>query len=85
MKNASRIASLMGTWTGQTQLQANIGRYEMRSYFSMHLMPDPMRGYGCQTDDVCPEIMNQACVSDSSANHECVSTEKEVLNWSDGR
>jgi hypothetical protein len=94
MKNVSRIASLMGTWTLQTQLHANIGRYEMRSYFSMHLMPDPMRGYGCQMDDdnndddanhpVCPEIMNQACVSDPKANQECVSTETEVLNWSDG-
>ena len=46
-KNSTRIASLLGTWTGQTHLKTGIGSYELEAYFVVHLMPDPMRGYSC--------------------------------------
>jgi hypothetical protein len=85
MKNATRIASLMGTWTGQTKMKASIGHYEVLAYFNMHLMPNTMRGYGCEIDgNVCKEIDNRLCVSSDKNEQECVNTESEVVNWSDG-
>lgn len=86
MKNTTRISSLMGTWTGQTSLKAAVGPYSMKIYFIVHLMPDPMRGYGCQEPNNCSEIDNQVCVEHDDRktfSQECVDLEKEQVTWSD--
>lgn len=85
MKNTTRISSLMGTWTGQTSLKAAVGPYSMKIYFVMHLMPDPMRGYGCERSD-CSEIDNHVCVQHDdrkSTSTECVSLQDKQVAWSD--
>lgn len=85
MKNTTRISSLMGTWTGQTRLKAAVGPYEMKVYFIVHLMPDPMRGYGCEQSD-CSEIDNHVCVQHDdrkSMSTECVDLENGKVPWSD--
>jgi len=59
-KNATRISSILGTWTGQTHLKTSVGAYELEAYFVIHIVPDPMRGYGCSLDG-CSEIDNKVC------------------------
>ena len=78
----------MGTWTGQTTRKASIGRYDLLAYFSVHIMPDPMRGYGCELDS-CQEMDNHVCMSTPlpssfGSQEACVATDSEVINWSDG-
>eukprot|EP00979_Chaetoceros_neogracilis_P002221 scaffold387_cov266-Chaetoceros_neogracile.AAC.13 len=82
-KNNTRIASLLGTWTGTTHLKTDIGSYELMAYFVIHLMPDPMRGYSCSLND-CKEIENKACMLDSRGDGECTPIADSVLDWSDG-
>ena len=87
MKNTTRISSLMGTWTGQTSLKAAVGPYEMRLYFVVHLMPDPLRGYGCDMGDACKELDNRVCIlhdDRKTSSHECVELETYgLVTWSD--
>ena len=46
VKSDDRLASLLGTWTGQSHIKAfSVGHYELLVYFVVHIMPDPMRGY----------------------------------------
>mmetsp|Transcript_6778 Transcript_6778/g.7854 ORF Transcript_6778/g.7854 Transcript_6778/m.7854 type:complete len:522 (+) Transcript_6778:155-1720(+) len=59
-KNATRISSILGTWTGQTHLKTSVGAYELEAYFVLHIVPDPMRGYGCSLED-CSEMENKVC------------------------
>jgi hypothetical protein len=81
-KNSTRIASLLGTWTGQTHLKTDIGSYELMAYFVIHLMPDPMRGYACSLDD-CSEVENNACVLNKRGDGVCQDIADNVLDWSD--
>ena len=89
MKNATRIASLLGTWTGQTHLKTDIGSYELSASFVIHLMPDPTRGYECVLPD-CNEIKNQVCLIEDSTDpkefeeHVCENIAGNIVNWSDG-
>jgi len=81
-KNNTRIASLLGTWTGTTHLKTDIGSYELMAYFVIHLMPDPMRGYTCSLDD-CKEVENKACVLNAHGDGECKDIADTLLDWSD--
>ena len=81
-KNSTRIASLLGTWTGQTHLKTDIGSYELMAYFVIHFMPDPMRGYACSLTD-CSEFENHACMSDRRGNRACNDISDTLLDWSD--
>ena len=80
MKNATRMASLMGTWTGQYEITASIfGTYKMTVYFVMHIMPDPMRGYGLLSDDNSSHNNNHcnATTCNELDNHVCTVTKPE--------
>jgi hypothetical protein len=73
----------MGTWTGQSRLKAAVGPYEMNIYFVVHLMPDPLRGYGCEMSN-CSEIQNQVCIEQKQeASQKCVNLEDGQVTWSD--
>jgi hypothetical protein len=82
-KNTTRIASLLGTWTGTTHLKTDIGNYELMAYFVIHIMPDPMRGYACSLED-CLEINNQACMFNDKGEKECQDIANTLMDWSDG-
>jgi hypothetical protein len=86
VKNTTRISSLLGTWTGQTRMKALVGPYSMEAYFIVHLMPDPLRGYGCQQDK-CTELENHVCVEHDDRNTfstRCVDLQDGEIAWSDG-
>lgn len=82
-KNSTRISSLLGTWTGQTHLKADIGSYELMAYFAIHIMPDPMRAYECSLPN-CSEFENKACVLDKNGDPSCTELTDTILDWSDG-
>lgn len=83
MKNNTRLSSLLGTWTGQTRMKALAGPYEMDVYFIVHLMPDPLRGYGCIQPN-CTELMNHVCVEQrDDFTQKCVSLQDGPIEWSD--
>lgn len=87
-KNATRIASLLGTWTGQTHLKTDIGSYELSASFVIHLMPDPTRGYGCTLPD-CNEVKNQVCLIEDGQDESgfgesvCENIAGNIVDWSD--
>ena len=89
VKNATRLASLLGTWTGQTHLKTDIGSYELSASFVIHLMPDPTRGYGCALPD-CNEVKNQVCLIEDVPDQEtfgenvCENIAGNIVDWSDG-
>ncbi len=86
-KNSTRIASLLGTWTGQSHIKADIGSYELMAYFTLHIMPDPMRTYSCALDG-CSEEKNQACMMEEEGvdNYRptCKNLPDTVMDWGDG-
>jgi len=89
IKNITRIASTLGTWTGQTHLKTDIGSYELLAYFVIHFMPDPMRGYGCSLEG-CIEQHNQICeVGNTDADgvdgytQSCNDIAGNIIDWSD--
>ncbi len=84
IKNTTRLASTLGTWTGQTHLKTDIGKYELLAYFVIHFMPDPMRGYGCSLED-CLEQQNKVCEVDGDHPPSCNDIAGNVVDWSDGR
>ena len=84
--------TLFGTWTFMTQTMTDLGYYKGRSYFIMHLMPNPLRKTaGCHINDEsssCNEYNNQLCMfNDGSSTSErkrtCVDTQSTVVDWSD--
>ena len=77
--------ALYGTWTFTTQTMTDLGYYKGRSYFIMHLMPNPLRKTaGCHIhddirsssssstgDSCCNEYNNQLCIfNDDSSTSE---------------
>ena len=67
-------------------MKALVGPYEMSAYFIVHLMPDPLRGYGCQKDK-CTELENHVCVELDDRNSfstKCVDVQDGEIAWSDG-
>lgn len=38
-KNATRLASVLGTWTAETRLKTSIGDNTLTAWFVMHIMP----------------------------------------------
>lgn len=85
MKNNTRLASLLGTWTGETHLKTDIGSYELSAYFVIHFMPDPTREYACTLPN-CSEFQNHVCKWDmDQKKKKCIdlTTSSESLDWSD--
>jgi hypothetical protein len=85
MKNNTQIASLLGTWTGETHLKTDIGSYELSAYFVIHFMPDPTREYACTLSD-CSEFQNHVCKWNmETKKKQCIdlTTSSELLDWSD--
>lgn len=81
VKNDTRIASLLGTWTGQIHLRS--GEDEIRAFFVLYLMPEPTRDYGCSLDG-CDETNNQVCIEKLVGTKTCANMKDVVVNWSDG-
>lgn len=95
MKNLSHLAAALGTWTADTTLKSHyhggLDYVSVRAYAVIHLMPDPMRGYGCQSS--CNAMENQVCLrrrrrrrrSNETGPLEdvCVKMEDAVVEWSD--
>jgi hypothetical protein len=87
-KNSSRISSVLGTWTSTIKMKASIGHYEMLTYFVVHLIPNPMRQYGCSLEQHnCSEIDNHVCqLSKNNKGHttkQCKRMEDGMVDWSD--
>ena len=62
MKNLTRIgASLLGTWTAETQLSTSHGD-TLTAYFVAHFMPDPRRAHSCSLTNNCEELNNHVCM-----------------------
>ena len=80
--------ALYGTWTFTTQTMTDLGYYKGRSYFIMHLMPNPLRKTaGCHIDDdsrscnnsgagdsCCNEYNNQLCMFNDDSSSSSSST-----------
>lgn len=67
-------------------MKALVGPYSMEAYFIVHLMPDPLRGYGCHLDE-CNELENHVCVEHDDGNAfstKCVDLQDREIAWSDG-
>ena len=79
MKNSTRIASLLGTWTGTTHLKTSIGDYELMAYFVIHFMPDPSRNNQCTLEN-CNEYENKIC---QLSRHSQVKENKSCMNLSE--
>lgn len=90
MKNLTRIgASLLGTWTAETQLATSHGDTTMTAYLVAHFMPDPRSSHGCDIPTDCSEFDNDVCMltydNDAKrAQKSCrdIAEEKDV-SWSD--
>mmetsp|Transcript_12569 Transcript_12569/g.29137 ORF Transcript_12569/g.29137 Transcript_12569/m.29137 type:complete len:90 (-) Transcript_12569:960-1229(-) len=85
-KNLTRVGSLLGTWTAQTEMKASFGDYKLVAYFTVHFMPNPMRQYGCELKG-CKEMDNRVCMRHIDRNaetQECTDMEGNVVDWSDG-
>ena len=85
---------LLGTWTLHTDASVDIGYYKAKSFLVMHVLQDPLRVYSCQLKG-CDELNNQACQqsggggggfseNDGDDNTECLDTETNIVEWSDG-
>ena len=86
-KNLTRISSLMGTWSAQIKLKSFVGDYQLLAYFVVHLMPNPMRGHGCNLGEECNEIDNQVCMRHIGRyveHPQCHSMEDRIIDWADG-
>mmetsp|Transcript_12571 Transcript_12571/g.29142 ORF Transcript_12571/g.29142 Transcript_12571/m.29142 type:complete len:318 (-) Transcript_12571:200-1153(-) len=84
-KNLTRVGSLLGTWTAQTEMKASFGDYKLVAYFTVHFMPNPMRQYGCELKG-CKEMDNRVCMRHIDRNaetQECTDMEGNVVDWSD--
>ena len=87
MKNITRIgASLLGTWTAETQLSTGHGD-SLTAYFVAHFMPDPRRAHSCSLTD-CEEVNNHVCVitgdGEGRAKKDCQNiAEEHDVSWSD--
>jgi hypothetical protein len=72
------LDSLLGTWTLETHVKADLGYYKAKAFMVMHFMPDPLQIYGCRSKH-CRELDNEVC-----QQGECVNTEDSTVEWSDG-
>jgi hypothetical protein len=72
------LDSLLGTWTLETHVKADLGYYKAKAFLVMHFMPDPLQIYACRSKH-CKELENQVC-----QQGECVNTEDSTVEWSDG-
>ena len=98
-KNATRLASLMGTWTTSADVMGSFGNYQVVAYFVVHFMPDPMAQYSCQLmnckeqdNDICQRksknYNNQNEIDNNNNNKrmedlECHQMQDIVSDWSD--
>jgi len=87
VKNDSRIASLIGTWTGLTNIETDVGKYSLKADYILHIVCDSMRVNSCSLPG-CTEMDNEICVKPiihTSKNSEtCQTMENTQSDWSDG-
>ena len=87
-KNDSRLASLMGPWTGLTNIETDVGGYSLQADYILHIVCDPMRVNTCEKPS-CSEMDNQICAKplndNSKSADSCYSMENIVSDWSDGK
>ena len=87
-KNDSRLASLMGPWTGLTNIETDMGGYSLQADYILHIVCDPMRVNTCESPS-CSEMDNQICakplIDNSKSTDGCYSMENIVSDWSDGK
>lgn len=85
VSNATRLAALLGTWTARshhsTSYDGGFDFYDVSAHLVVHLMTDPMRGYGCQLEN-CSALDNEVCVMESGAP-QCVRISDTEVNWGD--
>lgn len=85
-KNDTRIASLLGTWTGLTNIKTDVGKYSLQADYILHIVGDSMRVNSCSISG-CNEMDNMICekprlgTEDSSNN--CHDMTEVVSDWSD--
>jgi len=86
VKNDSRIASLIGTWTGLTNIETDVGKYSLKADYILHIVCDSMRVNSCSLPG-CTEMDNEICVKPiihTSKNSEtCQTMENTQSDWSD--
>ena len=87
-KNDTRMASLMGTWTGLTDIHTNLGKgYALKAEYILHITCDNMRVNSCSLPD-CSEMDNQVCIRNVlkgfKEKPECHNMERTLSDWSDG-
>lgn len=90
MKNISRLASMLGSWTAETNLRypyhGGFEFFDVRAWLVVHLTINPMRDLGCQQAD-CPEDQNRLClhrpVEQQIELELCVNTNETEVEWSD--
>lgn len=85
-KNDSRIASLMGTWTGLTNIQTDVGKYSLKADYILHIVCDSMRVNSCSLSG-CDEMDNEICVKPliktASNSATCQDMGSTKSDWSD--
>jgi len=83
-KNETRLASLVGPWTVQTNIITKITHYELEGHFIVYLVCDTqLRGNMCNLGESCQEIDNDVCLLDNVSNAGCHSMEDSTVDWSD--
>lgn len=87
-KSDSRIASILGTWTGLTNLKTDVGKYSLKANYILHVVCDSMRVNSCSLPG-CSEMDNQICarplIDNKKNTEECHPMQETVSDWSDGK
>lgn len=83
-KNETRLASLVGPWTVQSNIITRITHYQLEGHFIVYLVCDTqLRGNMCNLGTSCPEINNEVCLLNNESHAECHSMQDTIVDWSD--
>jgi len=81
-KNATRIASLLGTWTTQANVKVKVGGLKLEGHFVTHFMCDSQLKQNSCSMHHCSERNNKACMIENEEK-KCVKTNETIIDWSD--
>ena len=80
-KNQTRLNSILGTWTLESNMKASAFNTKIKTHFIMHLTCNSQY-QGCTLSD-CSELNNQVCVLSSDSKPSCQNMNTtEVGNFS---
>jgi len=82
-KNATRIKSLLGTWTTEALVKTSIGGYKLEGHFITYFQCDSQLNINRCSMNNCSEINNNACILNKNNEETCVVTKDEIIDWSD--